>query len=552
MSPLPALRRRDASSALAVEEITSRTEALARALASGGARLEPGPAARAREVLGKVSERSALVGGRTVVALAGATGSGKSSLFNALVGADVATVGLRRPTTSTPTAAVWGDEPAGELLDWLSVGARHQVPTSGGSDLDGLVLVDLPDFDSREEANREEARRVLELVDVFVWVTDPQKYADSVLHDEYVRVLHEYGAVTLVVLNQVDRLPRGGQEQVTADLTRLLERDGLDRHEVIATSTVTAVGIDELRAHLERAVEHADAVRHRLAADLRTAAEGLGDSVADTDAGVSDRAREELVDALCRSAGVPTVVDAVARDYRLESWARTGWPFTRWARVFRPAPLRRLRLDRKDTDVPDITEQDMRAVLGRSSIPPPAPAARAAVDLAARRIGTSAGEGLPTRWADAVADAARPADHDLADDLDQAVLATSLRAGKPLWWPAFGALQVVFALAVVVGLVWLFVIGAAAWLQLPEIPTFDVGPFATPFLLLVGGLLAGLLLAALARWLARIGSRRRAAVVRGRLRTSIGRVADERVVEPVHQVISEHADTRADLLHVLR
>lgn len=540
------------SSALEVEEISSRVDSLSRALATGGARLEPGPAARAREVVGKVSERTALVGGHTVVALAGATGSGKSSLFNTLTGADVATVGLRRPTTSTPTAAVWGEEPVGELLDWLSVGARHQVPTSGDGRLDGLVLVDLPDFDSREEANREEARRVLELVDVFVWVTDPQKYADSVLHDEYVRVLHEYGAVTLVVLNQVDRLPPGGQEQITADLTRLLERDGLERHEVIGTSTVTGAGMEDLRAHLERAVEHADAVRYRLAADLRTSAEGLGDSVGDTDAGVSERARDELVDALCRSAGVPTVVDAVARDYRLEAWARTGWPFTRWIRAFRPAPLKRLRLDRDTTDTPDITEQDMRAVLGRSSIPPPAPAARAAVDLASRRIGTSAGEGLPTRWADAVADAARPADHDLADDLDQAVLATSLRARKPLWWPIFGALQVVFALTAVLGLVWLFVVGAAAWLQLPAIPTVDVGPFATPFLLLVGGVLAGLLLAALARWLARIGARRRAAAIKDRLRTSIGRVADERVVEPVHQVLSEHADTRSDLRRVLR
>ncbi|WP_338748178.1 GTPase family protein [Janibacter alittae] len=550
MSPLPSLRRKDAS-ALAAEEISARADALARALATAGARLEPGPAAYAREVVGKVSQRSALVGGHTVVALAGATGSGKSSLFNALTGAEAATVGLRRPTTSTPTAAVWGDEPAGELLDWLSVGARHQVATSDDGGLAGLVLVDLPDFDSREESHRLEARRVLQLVDVFVWVTDPQKYADAVLHDDYVRVLREYGAVTLVVLNQVDRLPPGGQEQITADLTRLLERDGLEHHEVIGTSTVSGAGIEGLRTHLQSAVEHADAVRYRLAADLRTAVDGLGDSVADTQEGVSDRARDELIDALCRSAGVPTVVDAVARDYRLESWARTGWPFTRWVRTFRPAPLKRLRLGHDDAHAPEITEQDMRAVLGRSSIPPPAPAARAAVDLAARRIGTSAGEGLPTRWADAVADAARPGEHDLADTLDQAVLTTSLRARTPMWWPIFGVLQVVFALAAVVGLVWLVVIGAAGWLQLPEIPTLDVGPFATPFLLLVGGLLAGVLLAALSRWLARVGARRRAAVIRGRLRESIGRVADEHVVEPVHRVLAEHADTRSDLRRVL-
>lgn len=547
MSRLNPLRRGADQSALSVEELTARGDALSEALEVGGERLDTEPALRARDVVAKVSARTALVGGHTVVALAGATGSGKSSLFNALVGADIAQAGMRRPTTSTPTAAVWGSEPAGELLDWLSVGKRHQVEGSADASLDGLVLVDLPDFDSRESAHREEAQRVLELVDVFVWVTDPQKYADAVLHDDYVAVLREYGAVTIVVLNQVDRLPAGGQEQIAADLARLLEMDGLDRHEVIGTSTLTGAGLDELRARLHDAVEHSDAARHRLGADLRTAAEGLSDSVAESEAGVHDRARGELVDALARSAGVPTVVDAVARDFRMESWARTGWPFTRWVRAFRPAPLKRLRLDREVEGAPDITQHDIRAVLGRSSIPPPAPAARAAVDLAARRIGTTAGEGLPTRWADAVADAAKPADNDLADELDQAVMRTSLRARKPIWWLIFGALQIVLAISALVGLLWLLVIGLAGWLQLPEIPTADVGPFATPFLLLVGGLLAGLLLAAIARWLAGVGARRRASAVDKRLRRAIGEVGDSRVIEPVQQVLAEHSRTRESI-----
>ena len=94
---------------------------------------------------------------------------------------------------------------------------------------------------------------MLELVDVFVWVTDPQKYADAVLHDDYVAVLREYGAVTIVVLNQVDRLPAGGQEQIEADLSRLLERDGLQTHEVIGTSARTGAGLDELRQRRGRA-----------------------------------------------------------------------------------------------------------------------------------------------------------------------------------------------------------------------------------------------------------------------------------------------------------
>ena len=549
MSPRNPLRRGDTPQALTVDELSARADALAGAVETGGERLERGAAQRATAVVDKVRERNSLVGGHTVVALAGATGSGKSSLFNALVGADIARVGQRRPTTSTPTAAVWGTEPAGALLDWLSVGTRHHVPEPG--DLDGLVLVDLPDFDSRESAHREEAQRILELVDVFVWVTDPQKYADAVLHDDYVAVLRDYGAVTIVVLNQVDRLPSGGEEQIAADLARLLERDGLQQHEVIGTSTRTGVGLDALRSRLHDAVEHSDAARHRLGADLRTAAGGLLDSVGESGAGVPDRARGELVDALARSAGVPTVVDAVARDFRMESWARTGWPFTRWVRAVRPAPLKRLRLDRDVAGSPDITEQDVRAVLGRSSIPPPAPAARAAVDLAARRIGTSAGEGLPTRWADAVADAARPADADLADELDQAVLRTSLRGRKPLWWAVFGLLQVVLALAALAGLVWLVVIALAGWLQLPDVPTADIGPFAMPFLLLVGGLLAGLLLAAIARWLAAIGARKRAATVDKRLRRAIGEVGDARVVEPVEQVLSQHDRTRAGIERAL-
>lgn len=551
MTPVNPLRRSGDRAALSVEELGERADALAGALEHGDGRLDPRATTQARDVVTKIRERTSLVGGHTVVALAGATGSGKSSLFNALVGEEVAQAGMRRPTTSTPTAAVWGDEPAGELLDWLSVGKRHVIPSAEAGDLAGLVLVDLPDFDSRESANREEARRVLELVDVFVWVTDPQKYADAVLHDDYVAVLKEYGAVTVVVLNQIDRLPKDGVDRVKGDLARLLELDGLSQREVIGTSVTSGSGLDALRARLHDAVERADATRHRLGADLRTAAEGLRGSVGEGERRGRDLPREPLVDALAKAAGVPTVVDAVARDFKMESLARTGWPFTRWARAFRPGPLKRLRLDRTG-DAPDFTEQDVRAVLGRSSIPPPAPSARAAVDLAARRLGDAAADGLPSRWADAVSEAAHPGERDLADRLDQAIVHTPLRGRNPLWWPLFGALQVLFALGAVIGLVWLVVIGLAGWLQLPAIPTFDVGPFATPFILLVGGLLAGLLLAALARWMAGIGARRRAAAVEKRLRRGIAEVAQETIIDPVEAVLAEHAATREGLQRVLR
>ena len=234
---------------ISADELSAAATALAAAADAGGAQLPADERGRADAVVAKVAERTALVGDHTIVALAGATGSGKSSLFNALVGTDVAVTGVRRPTTATPTAAIWGAQPAGELLDWLGVGARHVVGDQhdGESEvlgsLDGLVLLDLPDFDSREATNRVEAERVLDLVDLFVWVTDPQKYADARLHDDYVSALATHEAVTMVVLNQSDRLSDAEVDQCRADLVRLMERDGVPGATVLATSVATGPGI---------------------------------------------------------------------------------------------------------------------------------------------------------------------------------------------------------------------------------------------------------------------------------------------------------------------
>ncbi|KRE62390.1 GTPase [Nostocoides sp. Soil756] len=549
MSPLRMGRARGA--VVSPERLAAAATSLDAAVEAGGEQLPARERRAARAVVEKVERRSALVGGHTVVALAGATGSGKSSLFNALVGADVATVGVRRPTTSTPTAAVWGDEPAGELLDWLGVGSRHHVTEEAGPQvggLDGLVLLDLPDVDSREVAHRVEAVRVLELVDLFVWVADPQKYADARLHDDHVATLSSHEAVTMAVLNQCDRLAADDVDRLRTDLVRLMERDGMPGATVLMTSVRTGAGIDELRQRLANVVASRTMARARLAADVRSAAGALSGHVGTSEGGVDAAARSELLDALARSAGLPAVVEAVARDYRMEAAADTGWPFTRWVHRLRARPLRRLRLDGRDVRV---TESDVRSVLGRSSLPPPSPAARAAVALATRRVADRAAADLPTPWAEALHRAATPPGPDLGDALDQAVVGTSLYARSPLWWRAVGLVQLVLAAAAVVGLAWLAAYAVAGWLQLdqlvPDAPT--VGVLPAPFLLLAGGLLLGPLLAALAAWLARIGARRRAAVMERRLRSSIETVADAKIVAPVRRVLERHAATREALRH---
>ncbi|WP_141846162.1 GTPase [Humibacillus xanthopallidus] len=555
MSPLTMGRAKvkQASSA----EVGERTSALSMALLTGAAELEPAMVDRARRAVDKAVERGGIAGDHTVVALAGATGSGKSSLFNALVGADVATIGARRPTTALPTAAVWGDADATPLLDWLGVATRHVVEDAGSAvdggtvgGLDGLVLLDLPDFDSREVAHRVEAERILELVDVFVWVTDPQKYADARLHDDFVSLLSQHGAVTLAVLNQCDRLSPAGLKAVTSDLGALLEADGVTKATVLPTSAVTGEGVDTLRQRLANAVAGHAASRQRLRSDLVVAASALRRGVADTEADVSRLDRAALDTALARSAGVPIVLDAVARDYRREAFAHTGWLFARWTKGFAADPLRRLRLDRTGGRPPipvDIEGADVRAVLGRSSIPTPTAATASAVDLATRTFVREASDGLPVRWKQSVEDAVEAGDGGLADALDQAMLTTSLRARRPIWWLVVNIVQWALGLIAVAGLAWLAVLWVVSLLGVPRPDTPSVGILPVPSLMLLGGVLLGIGLGLLSRWWARIGARRRRAVVGRRLTDSVAAVADERILIPVDEVLARHRETRQHL-----
>lgn len=562
MSPITMGRAR--GRVVSATELAGRSTALSLALVSGGDELDEQAKVEARRVIDRVSERLGIAGDHTVVALAGATGSGKSSLFNALVGQDVAVIGARRPTTSRPTAAVWGDTDATELLDWLDVRQRHLVETgpaaaqgssAPGKDhagtLDGLVLLDLPDFDSRALDHRREAERVLELVDVFVWVTDPQKYADARLHDEFVSLMARHDAVTLTVLNQTDRLGVEATKTLSKDLERLLGADGLHGVSVLATSAVSGTGLPELRQRLANAVAGSTAARTRLDGDVVAAARRLRGDVADREADVSRLGRDELDEALARAAGVPIVLDAVARDYRREAFAHTGWLFGRWTKGFSADPLRRLRLDRTGGRPPipvDIAGSDVRAVLGRSSIPAPTASTVSAVDLATRRFVQEASEGLPLRWALAVESAVNRGEGPLADALDQAVVATPLRARRPLWWLVVNVLQWALGILAMLGVVWYLLVWGLGLLRVPapEVPLV-LGVLPVPLLLVIGSILVGLALGLMSRWWAKVGARHRRRVIAKRLGDAIGQVADDRVRVPIDEVLHRHRETREHL-----
>jgi energy-coupling factor transporter ATP-binding protein EcfA2 len=227
----------------------------------------------AENVLKRAGERLRLSGNHTVIALAGGTGSGKSTLFNALSGATFSPPGVTRPTTRHVHACVWGMQGAGPLLDWLGVQRRHRyarasVLDSGEADLDGLILLDLPDHDSVVTASMAAVDRLSKLADMVIWVLDPQKYADAAVHNRYLIPLAGHSNVFTVVLNQIDLLPADQGRDCEEDLRRLLDAEGLTETPVLPVSARTGAGLGELRALLTETVANNRAVTDRIAADI--------------------------------------------------------------------------------------------------------------------------------------------------------------------------------------------------------------------------------------------------------------------------------------------
>jgi GTP-binding protein EngB required for normal cell division len=514
--------------------LADRLAALDEVLGLADGRLDPDAVARARAVAGKAGERLRLGEAHTVVALAGATGSGKSSLTNALAGEEVSQVGLRRPTTGVAHAVVWGSAEsaadAAPLLDWLEVPRRHGLATDADGRLAGLVLLDLPDVDSVEKRHRLEADRLVERVDLLVWVLDPQKYADGVIHDRYLAPLAGHADVMLVVLNQVDRLSPAAREACLADLHGLLRAEGLGDVPVLPVSARTGEGVQQLRGLLAERVGATRVAVRRLEADLAALAVDLGAGCAGAAGeGVGRDERRLLVDALTEAAGVEAVASAVARTHRLRARQATGWPFTRWVSRLRPDPARRLRLREDPSD------------LVRTSLPGPSAVQRARVDSALRAVADAAAEGLGEQWATTVRGAATRRRPDLPDLLDRAVAGADLGVGeRPRWWRVVGALQVLLALVALAGLVWLAALFAVAWLQLPPPPTWHWGPVPVPTLLLVGGVVLGLLVSRISAGAAATGAWRRADRARRRVRERVEAVADEAVVGPVERELAAH------------
>ncbi|MDO7869025.1 YfjP family GTPase [Nocardioides jiangxiensis] len=533
--------------------IGRRAEALEAVVEAARGRLDDTLLDEAHQVADRVSERLRLSAHHTVVGLAGATGSGKSSTFNALTGLELSAVGVRRPTTSWATACVWGGEGAGELLTWLGIPPRHHVTRDSMLDstkqddaFDGVVLLDLPDHDSTDVSHHLEADRLVQLADVLVWVLDPQKYADAAIHNRYLKPMASHANVMIVVLNHIDTVPEDRREQMLSDVRRLLAADGLDDVPVFAVSARHGDNMEKLRKEIAKRVASKKATRKRLEADVKAVGEKVS-AVSGTAApkALGGDVAGELDDALADAAGVPVVVDAVEASARMRAARATGWPVVAWVSKLKPDPLKRLHLD---------LGQEGRALVksARTSIPEPTPVQSARVDAAVRAACDEVGEGLAKPWQQAIRGAATARLGDLNDRLDHTLASTDLGVARVPWWASLVRIvQWLLILAVLAGGVWLAGLALAGSLQF-DVPSPKVGPVAVPTLLLVGGVAGGILLALLSRVLVNLSARSKARAADRRLREGIHAVAQDLVLSPINTELAAYAVVREQLARVLK
>lgn len=120
-----------------------------------------------------------------IVATFGGTGTGKSTLVNALVGKDATKTGRQRPTTTRPVLLAHPDahlEAFGLPLE------DFEIVRVDSTTLRDIVIIDCPDPDTTENetagSNLERLHRLLPFCDVLIYTSTQQKYRSARVLDE--------------------------------------------------------------------------------------------------------------------------------------------------------------------------------------------------------------------------------------------------------------------------------------------------------------------------------------------------------------------------------
>ncbi|WP_010206328.1 dynamin family protein [Salinibacterium sp. PAMC 21357] len=277
-------------------------------------------AAAVRQIDDYIRPRLADLDAPLLAVVGGSTGSGKSTIVNALLGVATTRAGVIRPTTRqpilvhAPVDAGWfasdrilpglarvrgrisapgtpassaGDTPEESRIGELMLLEHESVPRS-------LAIIDAPDIDSVADENRALATQLLAAADLWLFVTTANRYADAVPW----RLLENAAARSITVGIVLNRVPPGALDEILPDLQMMLDDRGLSDAPVFS---IDEQPLDELGMLPASAVEQPREWLSSIAGDRaersRIAARTLSGAISELDrqvAVIADARQQQL------------------------------------------------------------------------------------------------------------------------------------------------------------------------------------------------------------------------------------------------------------------
>jgi len=173
-----------------------------------------------------------------IVAFMGGSGVGKSTLLNRLAGKAIARTGIERPTSREITLYHHQSIVVEQIQELLPI---HQISIASHDEeaKKNLIWIDMPDFDSVEQSNKQIVLQWLPYIDVLIYVVSPERYRD----EKAWQLLLAEGSrhAWIFVLNQWDK---AFQEQYD-DFRQQLHKAGFYEPIIFKTACTENLQVDE-------------------------------------------------------------------------------------------------------------------------------------------------------------------------------------------------------------------------------------------------------------------------------------------------------------------